>query len=79
MNFKKQYKYLKHTVVWTDEGKAYSFVYGWYGRLGHGGEEDQLVPRLISVQIKGHGNKRQKMKMEMETIARVKRQKEELA
>jgi len=36
-----------HTVVMTDEGKAYSFGYGEHGALGHGGEEDELVPRLI--------------------------------
>ena len=38
-----------HTVVWTDEGKAYSFGNGMHGRLGHGGEEHELVPRLIEV------------------------------
>ena len=37
-----------HTVVWTDEGKAYSFGHGVLGQLGHGGEEDELVPRLVS-------------------------------
>jgi len=36
-----------HTVVWTDEGKAYSFGWGSCGRLGHGGDENELVPRLI--------------------------------
>jgi len=36
-----------HTVVWTDEGKAYSFGYGESGKLGHGSEEDEPVPRLI--------------------------------
>ena len=36
-----------HTVVWTDEGKAYSFGCGEYGWLGHGDEEDEHVPRLI--------------------------------
>jgi alpha-tubulin suppressor-like RCC1 family protein len=36
-----------HTVVWTDEGKAYSFGIGKFGQLGHGGEEGELVPRLI--------------------------------
>ena len=36
-----------HTVVWTGEGKAYSFGLGGDGQLGHGGEEDELVPRLI--------------------------------
>ena len=37
-----------HTVVWTDEWKAYSFGNGDYGQLGHGVEEDELVPRLVS-------------------------------
>jgi len=37
----------EHTVVWTDEGKAYSFGWGVYGRLGHGDEEHEPVPRLI--------------------------------
>ena len=36
-----------HTVVWTDEGKAYSFGRGGFGRLGHGSKDDELVPRLI--------------------------------
>jgi alpha-tubulin suppressor-like RCC1 family protein len=35
-----------HMVVWTDEGKAYSFGYGECSQLGHGGNEDELVPRL---------------------------------
>jgi len=38
----------EHTVVMTDEGKAYSFGHGLYGKLGHGGGEDELVPRLVS-------------------------------
>jgi alpha-tubulin suppressor-like RCC1 family protein len=36
-----------HTVVWTDEGKAYSFGVGPFGRLGHGGTKTELVPKLI--------------------------------
>ena len=51
-----------HTVVWTDEGKAYSFGYGKFGQLGHGGSQyvsrlafdftvwrsmDELSPRMI--------------------------------
>ena len=34
-------------MMWTDEGKAYSFGYGERGQLGHGDDEDELVPRLI--------------------------------
>ena len=29
-------------------GTAYSFGHGYYGRLGHGGKEDQLTPKVIS-------------------------------
>ena len=36
-----------HTVVWTDEGKAYFFGNGRFGMLGHGGKETELVPTLI--------------------------------
>ena len=37
----------QHTVVWSDEGKAYSFGFGGWGQLGHGDEENEHVPRLI--------------------------------
>ena len=33
-----------HTVVWTDEGELFSFGHGEYGKLGHGGEQHELVP-----------------------------------
>ena len=36
-----------HTVVCTSEGQLYTFGHGDAGRLGHGGEEDELVPRLV--------------------------------
>lgn len=36
-----------HTVVWTEEGEVYTCGYGRYGALGHGGAEDELVPRLV--------------------------------
>ena len=36
-----------HTVVWTDEGKVYSFGCGFDGQLGHGDRKDALVPMLI--------------------------------
>ena len=42
-----------HTVVWTDEGKAYSFGHGWFGRLGHGDEEDEWMPELIEGMLMG--------------------------
>ena len=36
-----------HTVVWTDEGKSYCFGYGGRGQLGHGGYDDEIMPRVI--------------------------------
>jgi len=36
-----------HTVVWTQEGELFTFGHGYYGRLGHGGHQDELVPRLV--------------------------------
>ena len=41
----------EHTVVWMDEGKTYSFGNGWRGPLGHGGNDNEPVPRLIEVSI----------------------------
>ena len=37
----------EHTVVWTEGGEVYTFGYGGWGRLGHGGEEHELVPRVV--------------------------------
>jgi len=34
------------TAVCTAEG-VFTFGVGVYGRLGHGGEEDEIVPRLV--------------------------------
>jgi alpha-tubulin suppressor-like RCC1 family protein len=36
-----------HTVAFTDEGQLYSFGKGGHGRLGHGGNANELVPRLV--------------------------------
>ncbi len=36
-----------HSMVLTDEGTVLSFGYSWFGQLGHGDEEDQLVPKVI--------------------------------
>ena len=35
------------TVVWTEAGELFTFGYGGVGRLGHGGEEKEDVPRLV--------------------------------
>ena len=36
-----------HTVVWTEGGEVYTFGYGRFGRLGHGGEENELGPKVV--------------------------------
>jgi alpha-tubulin suppressor-like RCC1 family protein len=36
-----------HTAVWTEGGELFTFGYGDHGQLGHGGQEDEFVPRLI--------------------------------
>jgi len=43
------------TAVWTEEGELFTFGAGWElfkfgngsGRLGHGGTQSELVPRLV--------------------------------
>ena len=36
-----------HTVVWTEEEDVFTFGSGKHGKLGHGGEEGALVPKLV--------------------------------
>jgi alpha-tubulin suppressor-like RCC1 family protein len=36
-----------HTVVWTEGGEVYTFGHGDDRRLGHGGDEDEHVPRVV--------------------------------
>jgi len=36
-----------HTAAWTEAGEAFTFGAGDNGILGHGGEENELVPRLV--------------------------------
>jgi len=36
-----------HTAVWTEEGELFTFGHGFYGRLGHGGIQKEVVPRLV--------------------------------
>jgi alpha-tubulin suppressor-like RCC1 family protein len=39
----------EHSLVLTESGEVYSFGEGQYGSLGHGDEEQQLVPKLIEM------------------------------
>jgi len=36
-----------HTAVWTESGELFTFGDGVNGKLGHGGEQSELVPRLV--------------------------------
>ena len=36
-----------HTAVLTEAGEAFTFGAGYNAKLGHGGEENELVPRLV--------------------------------
>ena len=36
-----------HIAAWTDAGELFTFGCGYFGRLGHGGKENELVPRLV--------------------------------
>ena len=42
-----------HTLLWTDAGALYSFGNGSHGRLGHGGTEDEIFPRLVEGALVG--------------------------
>ena len=36
-----------HTVICTAEGRVWTFGVGSSGRLGHGGEANEMVPRMV--------------------------------
>lgn len=40
-----------HTIVCTSDGQLYTFGYGHSGQLGHGGCENELVPRLVEATL----------------------------
>ena len=40
-----------HTAVWTDDGELFTFGYGAHGKLGHGGTQNELVPRLVEALV----------------------------
>ena len=37
-----------HTAVWTETGELFTCGYGGNGRLGHGGKNTELAPRLVA-------------------------------
>jgi len=36
-----------HTAVWTEAGELFTFGLGGTGQLGHGGRQNEDVPRLV--------------------------------
>ena len=40
---------LDHTGAWTEAGELFTFGHEQFGKLGHGGQQDELVPRLVDV------------------------------
>ena len=40
-----------HTAAWTEEGELFTFGEGEYGKLGHGGEENECMPRLVEALV----------------------------
>jgi alpha-tubulin suppressor-like RCC1 family protein len=40
-----------HTAVWTETGELFTFGNGYSGQLGHGREEEELVPRLVATLV----------------------------
>ena len=38
---------LQHSVVFTEAGELFTFGWGQYWKLGHGGDDDEWVPRLV--------------------------------
>ena len=41
-----------HAAFWTDAGELFTFGNGNSGRLGHGGTEHELVPRLVQALVR---------------------------
>ena len=41
-----------HTAAWTEEGELFTFGAGHSGRLGHGGDQHESLPRLVEALLK---------------------------
>jgi len=41
----------RHTTAWTDAGELFTFGSGENGQLGHGGQENESVPRLVEALV----------------------------
>jgi len=39
----------RHTAVWTDADELFTFGEGGFGKLGHGGQQNESVPRPVQV------------------------------
>ena len=37
----------KHSMVRTEDGRVFTFGRGSFGKLGHGDQQDQLVPKVV--------------------------------
>jgi len=44
--------YAQHTAAWTEEGELFTFGKGEHGQLGHGGTQNELVPRLVQALLR---------------------------
>ncbi len=42
-----------HSVVFTEAGELFTFGYGGSGALGHGGGDNESVPRLVKGELAG--------------------------
>jgi len=40
-----------HTAVWTEMGELFTFGGGYHGKLGHGGTQEEHVPRLVEALV----------------------------
>ena len=41
----------RHSVVFTEAGELFTFGRGGYGKLGHGGDDHESVPRLVQGEL----------------------------
>jgi len=47
----------KHTVAWTDSGELFTLSCGMFGKLGHGGHQNELLPRLMGALAEKEGGR----------------------